>query len=136
NLFLAANSGPLTFTDKIAAVGEIITDRLENGNLTGPGNYGGPVYVPNASQGCPDAPGSGPGSTGHCLAQLGAGSWAGGFPPAGTPNYPIGTWTTISKSIYGGGFIENGYTGATKLQLPFVNSSNKVGAIDIIRKPT
>jgi type IV pilus assembly PilX-like protein len=135
NLFLAANSGPLTFTDKIAAVGEIVTDRLENGNLTGPGNYGGPVYVPNAAAGCPDAPGSGPGSTGHCLAQLATGSWTGGFPPAGSPNYNPGPWTTISKSTYAG-FIENGATGATKLQLPFVNSGNKVGAIDIIRKPT
>lgn len=133
NLFLAANSGPLTFTDKLAAVGEVITDQLENGNKTASGNYGGSVYIPNAAAGCPSAPSSGPGSGTNCIA-LPAGSWTGGFPPTGTPNYNPGPWTGISKSTYNG-FVENGYTGATKLQLPFVNSS-KVGAIDIIRKPT
>jgi competence protein ComGC len=125
NLFLAANSGPLMFTDKIAAVGQVVTDRLENGNITGPGNYGGPVYIPTASGGCPPANGA------NCQA-LPAGSWTGGFPPSGTANP---AWTGISDSTYGG-FIVNGLTGATKLQLPFVNSANKVGAIDIIRKPT
>ena len=130
NLFLAANSGPLTFTDKIAAVGQVITDRLENGNITAPGNYGGPVYIPNAAGGCPSAPNSGPGSGSNCVA-LPGGSWTGGFPPTGSAS---SAWTGISKSTFNG-FVENGLTGATKLQLPFVNSS-KVGAIDIIRKPT
>ncbi len=130
NLFLAANSGPLTFTDKITAVGQVITDQLENGNKTGPGNYGGNVYVPNAAGGCPSAPNSGPGPGTNCLV-LPAGSWTGGFPPTGGAN---AAWTGISKSTFNG-FIENGSTGATKLQLPFVSSS-KVGAIDIIRKPT
>src|SRR5262249_48046496 len=37
------------------------------------------------------------------------------------------------KSTFNG-FIENGLTGAKKLQLPFVQSS-AVGAIDIIRRP-
>src|SRR5262249_19061241 len=42
-------------------------------------------------------------------------------------------WTGISKSTFNG-FIENGLTGAKKLQLPFVQNST-VGAIDIIRRP-
>ena len=129
SLFLASGA-KLTFTDKLAAVKEVILDQLENGHATSSG-YTGTVYVPNAAAGCPSAPGTGPAA--NCP-QLAAGSWTGGFPPTGTPNYNPGPWTTISKSTFNG-FIENGYTGATKLQLPFVNSS-KAGAIDIIRKPT
>jgi PilX N-terminal len=133
NLFLAANSGPLTFTDKITAVGQVVTSQLENGTAAGSsaGSYNGKIYIPNASGGCPAAPNSGPGSGSNCIS-LSGGSWSGGFPPiagATTSN-----WTSISKSTFNG-FIETGATGATALQLPFVNSS-KVGAIDIIRKPT
>jgi|HubBroStandDraft_6_1064221.scaffolds.fasta_scaffold03335_8 hypothetical protein len=133
NLFLAANGGPLTFTDKVAAVGQVVLDRLENGTPagSGAGSYNGTIYVPNAAGGCPGAPGSGPAA--NCL-QLTVGSWTGGFPGvAGTPNYNPGPWTGISKSTFAG-FIENGATGATKLQLPFVQNS-PVGAIDIIRRP-
>ena len=126
NLFVASGSA-LTFTDKIAAVGQVIMDQLENGHPTSSG-YTGTTYVPNAGGGCPAAPGAGPAT--NCIA-LPAGSWTGGFPPSGSKNPG---WTGISKSTFNG-FIENGATGATKLQLPFVNSS-KVGAIDIIRKPT
>src|SRR5580692_5124262 len=96
NLFLAANAGPLTFTDKITAVGQVITDQLENGNKTGPGNYGGNVFVPNAAGGCPSAPNSGPGPGTNCLV-LPAGSWTGGFPPTGGAN---AAWTGISKSTF------------------------------------
>jgi hypothetical protein len=126
NLFLA-EGGRLTFTDKIAAVGQVITDQLENGHATSAG-YGGTTYVPSAAGACPAAPLAGPAA--NC-AGLPAGSWTGGFPPTGAPNPG---WTGISKSTFNG-FIENGLTGATKLQLPFVQSS-KVGAIEIIRKPT
>src|SRR5246500_3141593 len=55
NLFLASGS-TLTFTDKIAAVGQIVLDQLENGHATAAG-YGGSIYAPNASGGCPAAPG-------------------------------------------------------------------------------
>ena len=126
NLFVASGS-KLTFTDKIAAVGQVITDQLENGHPTAAG-YTGVPYVPNAGGGCPAAPAAGPAA--NCLA-LPAGSWTGGFPPTGAANPG---WTGISKSTFNG-FIENGLTGAKKLQLPFVNSGNKVGAIDIIRRP-
>lgn len=125
NLFLASGSA-LTFTDKIAAVGQVILDQLENGHPTSSG-YTGSTYVPDAAAGCPSAPGAGPAA--NCL-KLNAGSWTGGFPPTGAAN---GGWTGISKSTFAS-FIENGSTGATKLQLPFVNNS-KVGAIDIIRRP-
>ena len=124
NLFLASGSS-LTFTDKLAAVGQVITDQLENGHATSSG-YTGVPYVPNAGGGCPAAPGAGPAA--NCLA-LSAGSWTGGFPPAGAANP---AWTGISKSTFNG-FIENGLTGAKKLQLPFVGAS-QVGAIDIIRR--
>ncbi len=125
NLFLASGSN-LTFTDKIAAVGQVILDQLENGHPTSSG-YTGKVFVPNAAGGCPGAPGTGPAT--HCQ-QLPAGSWTGGFPNTGTPNTG---WTGISKVSFAS-FIENGLTGAKALQLPFVQNST-VGAIDIIRKP-
>jgi|HubBroStandDraft_6_1064221.scaffolds.fasta_scaffold00009_44 Tfp pilus assembly protein PilX len=127
NLFLASGGSTLTFTDKIAAVGQVITDQLENGWPTST-NYTGTVYVPNAAGGCPAAPGAGPAA--NCVA-LPAGSWTGGFPPIGVAN---GGWHNISTVTFGN-FIENGLTGATKLQLPFVQNS-PVGSIDIIRRPT
>lgn len=125
NLFLASGSS-LTFTDKIAAVGQVVMDQLENGWPTGNG-YTGNTYVPNAAGGCPAAPAAGPAA--NCLA-LPAGSWTGGFPPVGAAN---AAWKGISTVTFNS-FIVNGLTGAVKLQLPFVSSS-KAGAIDIIRRP-
>src|ERR1700683_510598 len=136
NLFLASGSN-LTFTDKIAAVGQVVTTQLENGWPTST-NYGGTVYVPNAAGGCPGAPGTGPAA--DCLA-LTAGSWSGGFPPPPAPatctadcgGAANSGWNGISTTNFHS-FIINGLTGATKLQLPFVSSS-AAGAIDIVRKP-
>src|SRR5580658_2057775 len=136
NLFLASGSA-LTFTDKIAAVGQVITTQLENGWPTST-DYGGTVYVPNAAGGCPGAPGTGPAA--NCIA-LAAGSWTGGFPAPPAPatctadcgGAANAGWKGISTTTFNS-FITNGLTGATKLQLPFV-SSGKVGAIDIIRRP-
>jgi Tfp pilus assembly protein PilX len=128
NLFLASGGSNLTFTDKIAAVGQVILDQLENGWPTS-NQYQGKVWVPTAGNGCPPAPATGPGSSGFCQ-QLAQGSWTGGFPNTGAAN---SAWTGISTGTFNG-FIVNGLTGATKLQLPFVESS-KVGAIDIIRRP-
>ena len=130
NLFLASNTGPLTFTDKISAVGQVVLSQLENGTSAGSGSssYNGSIYVPSASGACPDAPSQGPAT--NCN-NLSAGSWTGGFPPVGSAN---GGWRTISTQNFNS-FIITGATGAKKLQLPFVTSSN-VGAIDIIRKPT
>ena len=98
NLFLASGS-VLTFTDKIAAVGQVILDQLENGHPTSAG-YTGSIYVPNAAGGCPSAPTAGPGPTPLLCKQLTAGSWTGGFPLTGTANPG---WTGISTN-----FIVNG----------------------------
>jgi type II secretory pathway pseudopilin PulG len=124
NLFLASGA-KLTFTDKIAVVGQVILDQLENGHATNAG-YTGTVYAPSASLGCPAAPGFGPAA--NCL-QLAAGSWTGGFPPVGAANP---AWNGISQGTFNG-FILNGLTGATRLQLPFVQAG--VGPIEITRKP-
>lgn len=126
NLFLASGA-QLTFTDKIAAVGNIVLDRLENNHLTSSG-YGGSIYAPSAASGCPSAPAEGPAT--YCP-QLTAGSWSGGIPTgAGGAN---AGWVGISTGTFKN-FVINGLTGATTLQLPFVNSS-QIGAIDIIRRP-
>jgi len=126
NLFLASGAA-LTFTDKIAAVGNVVLDRLENNHLTSSG-YTGTVYVPSAAGACPPAPSTGPAT--NCSA-LSAGSWSGGIPTGAGAANP--SWKNISTSTFNG-FITNGLTGATKLQLPFVQSSS-VGAIDILRRP-
>jgi len=127
NLFLASGSA-LTFTDKIAAVGQVVMDRLENGHATAAG-YGGQVFVPSAAGACPPAPLAGP--VAPSCNQLTIASWTGGFPPTGLANTT--TWPPESKTTFAG-FVENGLTGAKKLQLPFVTST-PVGAIEIIRRP-
>lgn len=133
NLFLASGT-ELTFTDKVAAVGQIVTDRLENNHLTSSG-YGGVVYIPAAAGACPMT--GGPAANCNTLP---SGSWSGGIPTAlPSPPNPVGTgaanggWTGVSTSF--NDFVINGKTGATKLQLPFVQSTT-VGPIDIIRRPT
>jgi Tfp pilus assembly protein PilX len=130
NLFLASGSA-LTFTDKIAAVGQVILDQLENGHPTSSG-YTGSVYLPSAAGGCPPAPAAGPAT--FCT-QLNQGSWTGGYPIAnGSAN---SSWKTYSIANFNS-FILNGLTGAKKLQLPFVQSSTlppTTAAIDILRRP-
>ena len=133
NLFLASGS-TLTFTDKIAAVGQVVMDQLENGHSTASG-YGGQTFVPAAAGACPNGPAAGPAA--NCDA-LGEGSWTGGFPPiAGAVNNAPIKWKTVSEgSTAAGGFnsfITTGATGATKLQLPFMQS-DAIGAIEIIRR--
>ncbi|HEY6766401.1 MAG TPA: PilX N-terminal domain-containing pilus assembly protein [Candidatus Sulfotelmatobacter sp.] len=130
NLFLASGGSNLTFTDKIAAVGHVVLDQLENGWPTS-NQYGGQVWVPTAAGGCPAAPTPGPGSSGLC-SQLTAGSWVGGFPSYTGATNSSPKWKVTSTPF--NGFIVNGSNGATKLQLPFVESS-PVGAIDIVRRP-
>jgi len=135
NLFLTAGVGStLTFSDKVAAAGQIITSQLENGYPANGGVYGGTVYVPAATGACP-AGKSGPAT--NCNA-LPSGSWSGGFPPSGAA---VSNWKGVSTDAPTGSpagfnsFIINGLTGANKLQLPFVQAT-PVGAVEIIRKPT
>jgi Tfp pilus assembly protein PilX len=140
NLFLAAG-GNLVFSDKIAAYQQIVMDRLENDHLTTTG-YGGTVYVPNASGGCPLN--TFPPTGANCVALPGPGvsptdaSWTGGHPSAGIANQ---NFFRISSGF--NGFLVNSVTGATDMQLPFVKNSctdplNKPPCSDpisIIRKP-
>jgi len=137
NLFLAAG-GDLVFNDKLAAYKQVVMDRLENGHLTSAG-YGGTVYVPIASGGCPlnTFPPTGT----FCAALPGAGtvpgdaSWSGGYPPiAGLANP---NFFTLPLN----GFLVNSTTGATDMQLPFVKHGCTdflppcTDPISIIRKP-
>src|ERR1035438_5765488 len=112
NLFLASGGSNLTFTDKIAVVGQVILDQLENGWPTS-NQYQGQIWVPTAGGGCPPAPTPGPGSSGNC-GQLQNGSWTGGFPPTGAANTTNWDPTTSINTFHS--FIVNGQTGATKLQ--------------------
>ena len=143
NLFLA-DGADLVFTDKVAAFSQIITDRLENGYLT-TSNYGGTIYVPKASGGCPlGTPPVFPPTGANCLTLPGVNtipgdaSWSGGYPTIGgaaNPNFP-----SISTGTFNG-YLANSLTGVTNLQLPFVQNSCTsnpppcTDPIQIIRKP-
>ncbi len=141
NLFLAAGSD-LVFNDKVQGYHEIITDRLENGYLTSTGSYGGTIYVPKAGGGCPlnTFPPTGT----NCVALPGAAtvpgdaSWSGGYPGisgSANTNFP-----SISTGTFNG-YLQNSLTGASNLQLPFVQNScvsNPPPCTDpiaIVRKP-
>ena len=140
SLFLAAG-GNLVFNDKIAAFQQIITDQLENGFTTTTGSYGGTIWVPKASGGCALVfPPTGP----NCLALPPTGtvpgdaSWSGGYPTiagAANPNFP-----SLSSGTFNG-FLVNSLTGATNMQLPFVQNSCTsnpppcTDPISIVRKP-
>lgn len=139
NLFLAAGSN-LVFNDKIAAFQQIVTDRLENGFITA-GGYGGQIFVPKASGGCTLVfPPPGP----NCVALPGAAtvpgdaSWSGGYPGiAGAVN---NNFPSISSGTLNG-FLVNSLTGATNMQLPFVQNSCTsnpppcTDPIALVRKP-
>jgi hypothetical protein len=137
NLFLASGAN-LVFNDKIAAFGQIITDQLENGHPTSAG-YGGTVFVPKASGGCPLN--TFPPGTANCInlpnSIPGDASWSGGVPPLGAANV---SFPSMTASTFNGFFV-NGVTGATNLQLPFVQNSCTsnpppcTDPIQIVRKP-
>jgi Tfp pilus assembly protein PilX len=138
NLFLATQAD-LVFNDKVQAYQQIITDRLENGYLTS-GTYGGTIYAPNASTGCPlnTFPPTGANCVALATTVPGDASWSGGYPTiAGTanPNFP-----SISTGTFNG-YLANSLTGVTNLQLPFVQNSCTsnpppcTDPIQIIRKP-
>ncbi len=138
NLFLAANTGPLTTSSKITAFREIIRDRLAN-NYNG-GGYNGSVYVPNQSNGC-----AGGGPAAHCI-DLGPDSnngqndatWSGGIPPAGAQNANWASGANYANQF--NSFVENWTQGVKQLVLPFVqgnnaaNQGNAAQQIQIIRQ--
>jgi Tfp pilus assembly protein PilX len=135
NLFLASGA-ELVFNDKIAAFKQLVTDELENGHLTSAG-YGGKVYVPSATGGCllNTFPPPGPNCIALSNAVPGDASWSGGVPPNFGAANPLFTGAAFN------GFFVNGATGATNLQLPFVQNSCTsnpppcTDPIQIIRKP-
>jgi Tfp pilus assembly protein PilX len=125
NLFLASKA-QLVFTDKVSAFKQVVMDRLENGYLTN-GNYTGTVYLPIASGACPSTvPAVFPPTGANCIALPGSGtipgdaSWSGGYPSiagVANPNFPSLSSGTLN------GFLINSLTGATNMQLPFVQNS-------------
>jgi hypothetical protein len=126
NLFLAeTDPNGLIFHSRVTAVGEVVRDKLSNGvDVVGDGRNG-PVYIPNASNGCD---GVRPAPTCLNLAPN-KGSWLGGVPPGtGAAN---GNWVTDS-AVYNQ-FLLNGATGVRPLNLPFVTGN--VGPEQIIRRP-
>jgi hypothetical protein len=140
NLFLASGAD-LVFNDKISAFQQVIMDQLENGHPTTV-NYGGTVYVPKASSGCPLN--TFPPTGANCVALPGPGtipgdaSWSGGYPTlagAVNPNFPSISSGTLN------GFVVNSLTGAKNMQLPFVANSCTsnpppcTDPISIVRKP-
>jgi Tfp pilus assembly protein PilX len=141
NLFLASGAD-LVFDDKVSAFQQIIMDQLENGHSTTVG-YGGTVYVPKASGGCSLSP-IPPTGEPNCVALPGAAtvpgdaSWSGGYPTVGgaaNVNFPSISSGTLN------GYVTNSLTGATNMQLPFVQNSCTsnpppcTDPISIIRKP-
>lgn len=136
NLFLGDGAN-LVFNDKIAAFGEIIMDQLENGHATSSG-YTGTVYVSTSAGGCPlnSFPPSSYGPGTNCVplpqstpSSPGDASWSGGYPPSGStnPNFPnisISNSTKTPPPPLGlKGYVVNHTTGATNMQLPFVQNS-------------
>lgn len=141
NLFLASGLN-LVFDDKLSAFQQVIMDQLENGHPTTTG-YGGTVYVPKASGGCALSP-IPPAAEPNCVALPAAGtipgdaSWSGGYPTVGgaaNVNFPSLSSGTLN------GYVTNSLTGATNMQLPFVQNSCTsnpppcTDPISIIRKP-
>jgi Tfp pilus assembly protein PilX len=142
NLFITSGNGTdLVFNDKLSAFQQIIMDQLENGHPTTT-NYNGTVYVPKASAGCPLN--TFPPTGSNCVALPDAGvlptdaSWSGGYPTvagAVNPNFPSISSGTLN------GYVTNSLTGATNMQLPFVQNSCTsnpppcTDPISIIRKP-
>src|SRR6266516_1636504 len=115
DLYLAHNdSGTLTLSDRVTAVGAVIRTNLRNGWPTS-SNYNGPVNVSKA-----------PGSY-RALARN-EGSLVGTIGSA--QNEP--TWTNLSIGTSSGN-IRNGRTGARRLDLPL--ASTGATPVDLIRRP-
>ena len=114
NLFLAADPGPLTLSDRVTVVGEVVRAELSN-ELPTTASHNGTVRVltaPNAFRNLARTEGSVTGSLGSAT------------------NEP--TWTNLSTGVYNYN-IRNGRTGATRLDLPMTSFGAE--PIDLIRRP-
>lgn len=117
NLFLNANTGPLTLSGSVTAFKDVIRTNLENGFLANT-SYNGTVNVYN-------------GSGTRALAQT-EGSLVGGL---GTAVNPIWNNISLGASYYAGN-LRNGATGARNLQLGIVTlGGGTTQEVDVIRRP-
>lgn len=114
NLYLAADPGPLTLSDRVTAVGEIVRAELSN-TLPTTASHNGTVRVLTAP------------NSFRNLART-EGSVTGGLGSAN--NEP--TWTNLSTGAYNYN-IRNGRTGATRLDLPLTSFGAE--PIDLVRRP-
>jgi Tfp pilus assembly protein PilX len=132
NLFLNAQSGPLTFGSKVQAVGEVVRDYLANGVQPGSGGAAArnaAVNIPVAGNTCPLGGGS---NQAQCRTLAVSEESMLQFFGAKIPNAGPPSWTTVSTTLYKGN-LQNGTTGVTKLTLPFVGPN--VSPFEIIRRP-
>ncbi len=123
NLFLAtSDSNGLIFHSKVSAVGEVIRAKLSNGLDNASAGRTGPVYIPDANNGCDVRPNK------HCKnLAIDQGSKVGG--PSSADN---NDWVKISTNTFAS-WVVNGDTGARPLSLPFVAAG--LDPIEIIRRP-
>ena len=123
NLFLSAQNGPLTFYAKVSAVKDVIRQTLSNGvDITTTRTQ--PVNIPTAPNGCNPGPGGPPACRALGMNEGSASPGPGGMPYAG--------WVNLSTKTYGL-MLQNGKTGTTPLNLPFVGSG--ITPYEIIRRP-
>ena len=114
NLFLAADPGPVSFSDPVTAFKEVIRTELANGQSTS-ASHSGNVRVRTSTNA-------------YRMLDRDEGSLVGGLGTA--ENEP--TWTNLSTGVYNYN-IRNWRTGAKKLVLPIVTEGASV--IDLIRRP-
>jgi hypothetical protein len=121
NLFLKQDgTNTLTLQDRVTAVGEVVRQRLANGQISHNGN----VRMARAV-GCPAAPTA---MNASCFnLGLTQGSVVDSIGSAENPN-----WASISYGT-AAGWIRNGRTGARRLDLPIV--SDGAEPVDLIRRP-
>ncbi|MDQ3069107.1 MAG: hypothetical protein M3R55_05190 [Acidobacteriota bacterium] len=113
NLFLAADPGPLTMSDRVTAFGEVIRSELSN-LLSTAASHSGAVNITTGGSSRP-------------LTRT-EGSRIGGLTTG--ENEPL--WTNLSTSSYNY-YLRNGRTGAKRLDLPLTTFG--ATPIDLIRRP-
>lgn len=127
NLYMNAQSGPLTFHAKVAAVGDIVRESLPNGVNTS-ATRTQPVNIPTAGNQCP-------GAASACrplgLTEGSSSPLPQNYP--GTPGTANPGWADTVNRWYGISNLQNGALGTTPLTLSFVQGG--VTPYEIIRRP-
>ncbi len=127
NLYMNAQSGPLTLYSKVAAVGDIVRESLPNG-LNTSASRTEPVNIPTVANGCP---GPAPACRPLGMSEGSSSPLPQNYP--GTPGIPNNGWIDISTKTYGISNLQNGKTGTRPLTLSFVGAG--VTPYEIIRRP-